>query len=318
MNVYDFDGTIYTGDSTADFYKHCLKKYPAILLSVPGMVLAFGLYLLNIYSKTKFKEKMYKFLKYVPDIDAEVEIFWDKHQSKIKAYYSDTHRDDDVVISASPEFLLEPICRRLKVGKLMASRVDRKTGKYEGLNCRDTEKVRRLYEWKSDAEIVDFYSDSLADTPLAELAEHSYIVKGDEIIPWSEYKPPKYKMFLSREFLTFIIIGVINTFAGSLFALFYRSFIPNDTIAFVPGYVTGNILSYFLNSVCTFRDTNFGIVKYLKFLLSSVPNLAIQTAMVYIFSGMLHLPSILVYAMAAVIGVPVTFIFVKLFAFKKK
>ena len=318
MNVYDFDGTIYSGDSTADFYRHCLKKYPAILLSVPGMVFAFGLYLLNIYPKTKFKEKMYKFLRYIPDIDAEVELFWDKHCSQIKAYYSDTHRDNDVVISASPEFLLEPICKRLNVGKLIASRVDRKTGKYEGLNCRDTEKVRRLYEWQNDAEIEDFYSDSLADTPLAELAKQAYIVKGDALIPWGEYKPPKYKMFLSREFLTFVIIGVINTFAGSLFALFYRSFIPNDTIAFVPGYVTGNILSYFLNSVCTFRDMNFGVVKYLKFLLSSLPNLIIQTVMVYIFSGILHLPSLLVYAMAAIIGVPVTFIFVKLFAFAKK
>ena len=318
MNVYDFDGTIYSGDSTADFYKHCLKKYPAILLSVPKMVFAFGMYLLNIYPKTKFKEIMYRFLKYIPDVDREVEIFWDKHQSKIKAYYADTHKDDDVVISASPEFLLEPICARLNVGKLIASRVDKKTGKYEGLNCRDTEKVRRLYEWKSDAEIEDFYSDSLADTPLAELAERAYIVKGDSLIPWDEYKPPKYKMFLSREFLTFVIIGVINTFAGSLFALFYRSFIPHDTIAFVPGYVTGNVLSYFLNSICTFRDMKFGFVKYLKFLLSSLPNLIIQTAMVQIFSGIFHLPSILVYGMAAIIGVPVTFVFVKLFAFAKK
>ena len=140
-------------------------------------------------------------------------------------------------------------------------------------------------------------------------------------------------MFLSREFLTFLIVGVINTFAGSLFAVLYRSFIPdnavtflpdsisrilNDLIAFVPGYVTANILSYFLNSVCTFRDFNFGVVKYLKFLLSSLPNLIIQTVMVAIFSGVFRWPSLIVYLMAAVIGVPVTFVFVKLFAFAKK
>ena len=29
MNVYDFDGTIYDGDSTFDFYKYCMKKHPA-------------------------------------------------------------------------------------------------------------------------------------------------------------------------------------------------------------------------------------------------------------------------------------------------
>lgn len=26
MNVYDFDGTVYAGDSTVDFYFFCLRK----------------------------------------------------------------------------------------------------------------------------------------------------------------------------------------------------------------------------------------------------------------------------------------------------
>lgn len=26
MNVYDFDETIYDGDSTVDFYKYCLRR----------------------------------------------------------------------------------------------------------------------------------------------------------------------------------------------------------------------------------------------------------------------------------------------------
>ncbi len=319
MNAYDFDKTIYSGDSTADFYKHCLKKYPAIWKTVPQMLFSFLLYKIYIYSLTQFKERMYRFLTCIPDIDSEVEEFWQTGEKKIKPYYLQQKREDDVVISASPEFLLEPICRRLGVGKLIASRVDKKTGVYDGLNCRDSEKVKRLYEWRSDAEIDEFYSDSLSDTPLAGEAQRAYIVgKGDRLIPWEEYKPPKYKMFLSAEFITFLVVGVINTFAGSIFALFYRSFIPDNTIAFVPGYITANILSYFLNSIFTFRDFKFSVVKYFKFLLSSLPNLIIQTVTVKIFSDMLNLPSLLVYAAAAVIGVPLTFAFVKLFAFAKK
>ena len=31
MNVYDFDDTIYAGDSTVDFFFYCLKKKPAIV-----------------------------------------------------------------------------------------------------------------------------------------------------------------------------------------------------------------------------------------------------------------------------------------------
>ena len=29
MNIYDFDGTLYAGDSTMDFLKFSLKKHPA-------------------------------------------------------------------------------------------------------------------------------------------------------------------------------------------------------------------------------------------------------------------------------------------------
>lgn len=318
MNVYDFDGTIYDGDSTADFYFHCLKKYKGILKTVPHMILAFCLYLCGVYKKTKFKEIMYRFLRYVPDIDKELHIFWDERKVKIKNYYLERKMDNDVIISASPEFLLEPICEYLGVGKLMASKVDKKTGKYDGLNCHDTEKVRRLYEWNKDAHIDEFYSDSFADTPLAEISDKAFMVKGDKIYNWSEYKPPKYKMFLSREFITFLVIGVINTFAGSLFAFVYNNVIPNETVAFVPGWITGNVLSYFLNSIFTFRDKAFGIIKYFKFLISNLPNLIIQTVMVWILSDMLNLPSLVVYALAAIIGVPVTFVFVKLFAFAKK
>ncbi len=319
MNVYDFDKTIYSGDSTADFYFYCLKKYKSVLKTVPGMAFAFLMYNLNIYTLTRFKEKMYKFLACVPDIDKEVELFWDDNEDKIKPYYLKQMQPDDVVISASPEFLLMPVCKRLGIATLMASRVDKHTGKYRGVNCRDTEKVRRLYEWKKDAKINRFYSDSLSDTPLADEAEEAFIVsKGDVLIPWRDYKKPKYKMFLSREFIMFVIIGVINTFAGSLFAVFYRRFIPDNTLAFIPGFLSGNIVSYFLNSVFTFRDTEFGFVKYIKFLISNLPNLIIQTIMVKVFSQALSVPSIIVYIMAAVVGVPLTFVIVKLFAFAKK
>lgn len=318
MNVYDFDKTIYKGDSTADFYIHCLRKYPSVWKSVPKMLFAFVLYNLNVLNLTEFKERMYGFLKYIPDIDNEVKLFWTKNKSKIKEYYLKQKDDSDVIISASPEFLLEGIAKELGVSKLMASVVDKKTGKYAGINCRDEEKVRRFYEWDEDAKIDKFYSDSLSDTPLANEAKEAYIVSGDSIIKWSEYKLPKYKMFLSREFIMFLVIGVINTFAGTLFATIYKSFIDNTTIAFIPGWITGNVLSYFLNSIFTFKDKEFGFIKYIKFLLSNLPNLIIQTVMVKIFSDWLRLPSLIVYAMAAIIGVPVTFIFVKLFAFAKK
>ncbi len=44
-------------------------------------------------------------------------------------------KEDDVIISASPEFLLRPICNRLGIRHLIASRVDARSGAYDGQNC---------------------------------------------------------------------------------------------------------------------------------------------------------------------------------------
>lgn len=31
IDVYDFDGTIYDGDSTVDFTRFCLRRHPGVL-----------------------------------------------------------------------------------------------------------------------------------------------------------------------------------------------------------------------------------------------------------------------------------------------
>lgn len=66
----------------------------------------------------------------------------------------------------------------------MASRVDRKTGLYSGINCHGKEKVRRFYEVFKNEKIDEFYSDSYSDTPLAEIAQKAHIVKKNQISDW--------------------------------------------------------------------------------------------------------------------------------------
>ena len=39
MNVYDFDGTIYRGDSTLHFYGYCLKCQPTLARYLPVQVM---------------------------------------------------------------------------------------------------------------------------------------------------------------------------------------------------------------------------------------------------------------------------------------
>lgn len=316
-NIYDFDETIYYSDSTKDFYFYCLKNFPKMLFSVPSMISAFFLYVIGAKTKTQFKEKMYTFLKYVPDIDSALEDFWNGHEHKIKEWYKKRKKDSDIIISASPEFLLSPICNRLGIKNLIASRVDKHSGKYSGENCWGEEKVKRLNAEFGEVVCNEFYSDSLSDTPLANIAKKAQIIKGDTLIDWCDYKPSRFSMFKSREFLSFIAIGAINTISNILFSTVYSLFISSTTLAFLPGYISANVVSYLLNSYVTFKE-KLGFVKFIKFFISYIPNFIIQTFIVGLYEKFVNGPSIIAYIIAAIIGVPVTFLFMKIFAFKKE
>ena len=183
INVYDFDMTIYQGDSTVDFHRRCALRCPRVFLDQFASIWWLLGMKLGLVEKTRAKERFYRFLSFLPDPEAEVEAFWAANQHKIYAWYLEQHEADDLVISASPEFLLEPVCARLHVG-LIASRVDPHTGKTEGQNCRGAEKAARLLAEHPEAQIRRFYSDSLSDAPLAALAEQAYFVKRGVPRPW--------------------------------------------------------------------------------------------------------------------------------------
>ena len=92
-------------------------------------------------------------------------------------------RDDDLVISASPEFLLRPVSHALGFA-LMASPVDQATGRYEGENCHGAEKVRRFREKYGQAHVEGFWSDSRSDSPMAALADEAWLVTKEGVVPW--------------------------------------------------------------------------------------------------------------------------------------
>lgn len=183
VNVYDFDKTIYDGDSTFDLYKYCLRRYPKIIWRWPALVLRAILFGLGVLPKTEFKEKFYRFLRDIPDIEQTVEDFWIEGKKKIKPWYLEQKKDTDIISSASPEFNLKGICDELGV-RMIGSIVDPKTGVHTGLNNHGEEKVVRLKKAYPNVSINQFYSDSLSDTPLALLAKKSFLVKGNEISDW--------------------------------------------------------------------------------------------------------------------------------------
>ncbi len=122
--------------------------------------------------------------------------------------------------------------------------------------------------------------------------------------------------FYTKEFVTFLIIGVINTFNGTVFSYIYSSFL-NENIAFIVGYISGLIISYLLNSLITFKE-KLQLNKFIKFAISYLPNFIIQNIVVVIVFNFMGLNKLIAYLLAAIIGVPITFILMKFFAFRKK
>ncbi|MDR0347143.1 MAG: haloacid dehalogenase-like hydrolase [Coriobacteriales bacterium] len=186
MDVYDFDKTLYQRDSTVDFFLFCLRRHPKVFLSVPRAVVSGLGHIVGLRTITQFKECFYRFLRHVPDVEAEVRLFWEA--SRLRVAGPCQPKPGDLVISASPEFLLAPICSELGL-RLIASRVSPTTGLYEGINCRKEEKVRRFREEYPNATIDAFYSDSLSDRPLAILATQAFIVTKGTLVPWATYDP---------------------------------------------------------------------------------------------------------------------------------
>ena len=186
MNTYDFDQTIFYPDSSYCFVKYCLKKYPGKVLPViPGTLKELFVYLRQHNGAKKLKQRMFSFLSRIEDIDSVVESFWNEYRGNIEPWYLAQKQPDDIIISASPEFLLEPICTELGV-TLIGTRMDKHTGLIDGENCHDSEKVRRFKEQFPTATADKFYSDSLSDTPMAELAREAFLVKRGVLTPWPE------------------------------------------------------------------------------------------------------------------------------------
>lgn len=319
MNIYDFDKTIYRGDSSIDFFKYCIKKNKKCLLILPKLGIALALYLTKIKEKEYFKSVFFSIVKYFDNIDEIVKNFWEENKVKIKEYYLKQKQDTDIIISASPEFLLDPISKILNF-KLIATKVDKKTGELIGTNCYGKEKVKRLNEI-SITKCEEFYSDSLSDTPLSLIAKKSYIVKENKLIKWKDYKESTtkkiIKTFLNRDFITFVTIGIINVFNGVWIALVYSLFINNSILAYMLGFFTSLLIAFILNTKWNFKE-KLTTQKLIKYIINNIPNFIIQMITVFIFIELLKSNKLISYIISATISVPITFILIKANVFKNK
>lgn len=185
MNVYDFDGTIYYPDCALSFALWCIKRHPSLAFTyLPKALAAVIGHGIGKVPRYVMERTFFSFLCKVNDFDVQIERFWDKHKKNISDWYLAQKRPDDLIISASPNCIIGPIAKRLGVNYI-ATEYDRDVGAFVDNLMYAREKAAYIFD-QDFPEIENFYSDSLADTPMALCAEKAHLItnKAQTVNDW--------------------------------------------------------------------------------------------------------------------------------------
>lgn len=186
MNVYDFDGTIYDGDSGEDLIKYAMKKHPFLVMKCLRKAKSLNRACeKGMVSFEQVKEELFSFIYKINNYPKFLNDFVDSHMYKIKALYKSRQTDNDVIVTASLDIWINLFANRMGVKNVLATRFD-VSGKIIGINCKGYEKVRRLSESFPNVPVVNAYSDEKSDEYLLKMAQNGFVVEGNRVIPYVE------------------------------------------------------------------------------------------------------------------------------------
>lgn len=185
MNAYDFDNTIYDGESIYDFFIFCIKKDKTLLKYFPIVLFRMIEYKLNLLKIEKIYETceliINSFLiKIKVNEDELIKEFWKKNHKKIKQNFLTMLKEDDLIITGCPNFLINYIKDELKVKNIICTDFDLKNKKVNFI-CFGKNKVVAYKEKYNNKKINKFYTDSLSDVPFMKLANEVYLVNKNDI-----------------------------------------------------------------------------------------------------------------------------------------
>lgn len=194
--LFDFDGTLYLGDSFTRFIFYALNKQHILLQGLKIVPWIKGYYL-NLYTAPAMRKKLF------------ASMFTAKQASKIQELgrtYAPTllpklnpillaqlrqHQalgHDVVLVSASLDIYLKPICDLLNID-LICSEPEIKNGLYTGEYAVDDcssylKKINVMKKYNLDEyENIYAYGNSDEDLDMLSLAHHSFLVGKDELVP---------------------------------------------------------------------------------------------------------------------------------------
>lgn len=322
IDVLDFDGTLYEKDSSKEIFKYCLKKNKKIILIIPKIIIYFILNSLDLIPVEKLKECFFEFLNCINDIDKYIEDFWENNKKYIRTNLLKKCKNEVVIISASPKFLLEPICKELSIKYLIATDIDKNTGKFKSLNCKGKEKINRLNKEIKEYKICDFYSDSYSDEPLASKAENAYFIQKDNILNWNFQNKKSLDL---KEIIKYSFIGVLTMIITLLTYYLLTFTILNPTnklqlqLANIISWLLAVIFSYSCNRKYVFNSTNKNIKKeIISFFISRLFTLFIDILGMHITVSVFNLNDKIMKIIVQIIVVILNYVISKFLVFRRK
>lgn len=124
------------------------------------------------------------------------------------------------------------------------------------------------------------------------------------------------RTFFSKKFIGYCLIGIVNTFNTAFFS-WLAHFKVQENIAAYIGYFISLTVNYLLNSIIVFKN-RLNLRRYLRFLLSYVPNFIIYTLVSLLTINIMQINQFWATVLATAAGAPITFVILKLFAFGSK
>jgi len=186
MNVWDFDDTIYDGESGMHMLLFFLRRKPSLVRYLPRAAVGIIKYKTGRLQAEQVAEQAGDLLALFlnkagsGDIATDMRDFWDAYEHNIRPLYRELQQPDDVIVSAGPEQSLREICGRLGVQHYIGSVVNEQTKRLDFV-CYRNNKVKAFRERFPDAVIENFYSDSMDDKPMMEIAQQAFMVDGNRI-----------------------------------------------------------------------------------------------------------------------------------------
>lgn len=180
MKVFDFDNTLYHGESSVDLALYMIRNNRRIILYLPKIFYNLIKYKLCIADKKKMVAAINDFLNNAlrskKEIYNAVNGFWDKNRHKLDRRLLDRIGSEDVIITAGPDFLINGIRDLINTDHIICSSIGPDKMKVRYLNFGEN-KVRGFKAVYGEKRIDSFYTDSYNDKALMDISDRVFIVK---------------------------------------------------------------------------------------------------------------------------------------------